>query len=112
MNTYVCCQKTCDCKPQRPPKKIFPLQKPRQANGEVDAKEIIFGKAYSWGDWSIVRGQGALYLWSEAIALEFSQGSEGWFEFILDDKMSTCFSSGRSEKRLDCEAFSALSLFL
>ena len=106
MNTYVCCQKTCDCKPQRPPKKIFPLQKPRQANGEVDAKEIIVGKAYSWGDWSIVRGQGALYLWLEAIALEFSQSTtEGWFEFILDDELNLCYTSGRSEKRFDCEAF-------
>ena len=44
-----------------------------------DAKEIVIGKGYTWKDWSLVRGRDCLYIWSEAAALELSNGSNGWF---------------------------------
>ncbi|XP_067136429.1 E3 ubiquitin-protein ligase HECTD1 isoform X3 [Centruroides vittatus] len=62
-----------------------------------DAKEILSGRPYHWRDWSIVRGRDCLYLWSDAAALELSNGSNGWFRFILDGKLATMYSSGSPE---------------
>jgi E3 ubiquitin-protein ligase HECTD1 len=38
-----------------------------------------------------------LYIWSDAAALELSNGSNGWFRFILDGKLATMYSSGSPE---------------
>ena len=62
-----------------------------------DAKEIVAGKGYTWRDWSIARGRDCLYIWSDAVALELSNGSNGWFRFILDGKLATMYSSGSPE---------------
>ncbi|XP_030767252.1 E3 ubiquitin-protein ligase Ufd4 isoform X3 [Sitophilus oryzae] len=66
-----------------------------------DAKEILPGKAYHWRDWAICRGRDCLYLWSDAAALELSNGSNGWFRFILDGKLATMYSSGSPEGGAD-----------
>ena len=63
----------------------------------TDATEIVAGKPYHWRDWYIVRGRDCLYLWSEGTALELSNGSNGWFRFILDGKLATMYSSGSPE---------------
>ncbi|WAR20557.1 HECD1-like protein [Mya arenaria] len=57
------------------------------------------GRPYHWRDWSLVRGRDCLYLWSDAAALELSNGSNGWFRFILDSKLATMYSSGSPEAR-------------
>lgn len=44
-----------------------------------------------------MRGRDCLYLWSDAAALELSNGSNGWFRFILDSKLATMYSSGSPE---------------
>ncbi|KAK0043521.1 E3 ubiquitin-protein ligase HECTD1 isoform X5 [Biomphalaria pfeifferi] len=62
-----------------------------------DATEIVAGRPYHWKDWYIVRGRDCLYLWSEGTALELSNGSNGWFRFILDGKLATMYSSGSPE---------------
>lgn len=62
-----------------------------------DAKEILQGKAYHWKEWCLVRGRDCLYIWSDVAALELSNGSNGWFRFILDGKLSTMYSSGSPE---------------
>ncbi|KAK3576282.1 hypothetical protein CHS0354_036017 [Potamilus streckersoni] len=62
-----------------------------------DATEIVQGKPYHWKDWCSVRGRDCLYLWSDAAALELSNGSNGWFRFILDSKLATMYSSGSPE---------------
>ena len=62
-----------------------------------DAKEIVQGRPYHWKDWSVVRGRDCLYLWSDVAALELSNGSNGWFRFILDGKLATMYSSGSPE---------------
>lgn len=71
-------------------------------NSQVeDAKEIVQGKAYHWHDWSICRGRDCLYVWSDSVALELSNGSNGWFRFILDGKLATMYSSGSPENGND-----------
>ncbi|XP_014470606.1 PREDICTED: E3 ubiquitin-protein ligase HECTD1 isoform X2 [Dinoponera quadriceps] len=62
-----------------------------------DAKELLVGRAYHWRDWCICRGRDCLYIWSDAAALELSNGSNGWFRFILDGKLATMYSSGSPE---------------
>lgn len=66
-----------------------------------DAKEILPAKAYHWRDWSICRGRDCLYVWSDSAALELSNGSNGWFRFILDGKLATMYSSGSPENGSD-----------
>lgn len=66
-----------------------------------DAKEILQGKAYHWHDWNICRGRDCLYVWSDSAALELSNGSNGWFRFILDGKLATMYSSGSPENGND-----------
>ncbi|KAB7498063.1 E3 ubiquitin-protein ligase HECTD1 [Armadillidium nasatum] len=62
-----------------------------------DAKDLVPGKAYHWRDWCVARGRDCLYIWSDAAALELSNGSNGWFRFILDGKLATMYSSGSPE---------------
>lgn len=66
-----------------------------------DAKEILQGKAYHWHEWNICRGRDCLYVWSDSAALELSNGSNGWFRFILDGKLATMYSSGSPENGND-----------
>jgi len=66
-----------------------------------DAKELLIGRAYHWRDWCICRGRDCLYIWSDAAALELSNGSNGWFRFILDGKLATMYSSGSPEGGTD-----------
>lgn len=66
-----------------------------------DATEVVAGKIYHWKDWSIVRGRDCLYLWNDSAALELSNGSNGWFRFILDNKLQTMYSSGSPEGGAD-----------
>ncbi|CAH0382752.1 unnamed protein product [Bemisia tabaci] len=62
-----------------------------------DAKEMLPGRAYYWHDWNLVRGRDCLYIWAEVAALELSNGSNGWFRFIIDNKLATMYSSGSPE---------------
>ncbi|PNF13829.1 hypothetical protein B7P43_G12448, partial [Cryptotermes secundus] len=66
-----------------------------------DANDMLPGKAYHWRDWCICRGRDCLYIWSDAAALELSNGSNGWFRFILDGKLATMYSSGSPEGGTD-----------
>jgi E3 ubiquitin-protein ligase HECTD1 len=66
-----------------------------------EAREVLMGKAYHWRDWSLCRGRDCLYMWSDAAALELSNGSNGWFRFILDGKLATMYSSGSPEGGAD-----------
>ncbi|XP_048516518.1 E3 ubiquitin-protein ligase Ufd4 isoform X1 [Dendroctonus ponderosae] len=76
-------------------------EEPTEQQQVDDAKEILPGKAYHWKDWSVCRGRDCLYLWSDAAALELSNGSNGWFRFILDGKLATMYSSGSPEGGAD-----------
>ncbi|XP_028141816.2 E3 ubiquitin-protein ligase HECTD1 isoform X2 [Diabrotica virgifera virgifera] len=76
-------------------------EEPPETTQVEDAREILPGKAYHWRDWSICRGRDCLYIWSDAAALELSNGSNGWFRFILDGKLATMYSSGSPEGGAD-----------
>ncbi|KAK7886642.1 hypothetical protein WMY93_026263 [Mugilogobius chulae] len=69
----------------------------KEEESQEDAREIQQGKPYHWRDWSVIRGRDCLYIWSDAAALELSNGSNGWFRFILDGKLATMYSSGSPE---------------
>lgn len=71
------------------------------SDGHDDAKEILQGRAYHWHEWSVCRGRDCLYVWSDSAALELSNGSNGWFRFILDGKLATMYSSGSPENGND-----------
>ncbi|XP_026315369.1 E3 ubiquitin-protein ligase Ufd4 isoform X2 [Hyposmocoma kahamanoa] len=71
------------------------------AGSSEDAMCLASGVAYSWGEWSVCRGRDALYVWSDAAALELSTGSNGWFRFLLDGKLATMYSSGSPEHQTD-----------
>jgi len=62
-----------------------------------DVTEIVPGRAYHWKEWCLAKGRDCLYVWSDAAALELSNGSNGWFRFILDNKLATMYSSGSPE---------------
>lgn len=76
---------------------LFQQEETEQEPVLEDAKEILSGKAYYWRDWCICRGRDCLYIWSDAAALELSNGSNGWFRFVLDGKLATMYSSGSPE---------------
>ncbi|XP_015591532.2 E3 ubiquitin-protein ligase HECTD1 isoform X2 [Cephus cinctus] len=81
-----------------------PESEPNQSGEEQrleDARELLVGRAYHWRDWCICRGRDCLYVWSDAAALELSNGSNGWFRFILDGKLATMYSSGSPEGGTD-----------
>ena len=79
---------------------LFSLQEIEEGSQE-DAKELLPARPYHWKDWCIARGRDCLYMWSEAAALELSNGSNGWFRFILDGKLATMYSSGAPEGGAD-----------
>ena len=66
-------------------------------SGSESVTEIVSGRAYHWKEWCLARGRDCLYIWSDAAALELSNGSNGWFRFILDNKLATMYSSGSPE---------------
>ena len=62
-----------------------------------DATELAVFSPYQWREWSIVRSQDCLYLWNEFSSLELSNVSNGWFRFLIDNKLATMYSSGSTE---------------
>lgn len=75
-----------------------------------DASELEQGKPYHWHDWCVVRSRDCLYLWNESCALELSNGSNGWFRFILDGKLATMYSSGSPEGGSDSSGIYKLQI--
>lgn len=41
-----------------------------------DCKEMLVGRPYHWRDWNIVRSKDCLYLWSDSVILELSNGEQ------------------------------------
>uniref|UniRef100_H2Z0Z7 E3 ubiquitin-protein ligase n=1 Tax=Ciona savignyi TaxID=51511 RepID=H2Z0Z7_CIOSA len=82
--------------------KIRDLHAPGEDKKEEGAIAMKPGSLYSWKKtWTFARGKGCLYLWSSATAIELSHGSNGWFRYILDGKLSTMYSSGSPEGGTD-----------
>lgn len=71
------------------------------ATAVEDIWEIVQGKSYRWKDWRLIKSVDSLFIWCDAVALEFSDGSNGWFRFMLDGQLSTMYSSGSPESGAD-----------
>nr|XP_039255177.1 E3 ubiquitin-protein ligase HECTD1-like [Styela clava] len=68
----------------------------------AEATSIAPKVVYNWqGKWTLVRGRDGMYLWSDSVAIELSNGSNGWFRYILNGKLSTMYSSGSPEGGAD-----------
>ncbi|CAG9534153.1 unnamed protein product [Cercopithifilaria johnstoni] len=66
-----------------------------------DQWEIVQGKSYRWKDWRMIKSRDSFFIWCDAVAVEFSDGSNGWFRFMLDGQLSTMYSSGSPEAGSD-----------
>ena len=62
-----------------------------------DATEILLHTPYCWREWSAVRSRDCLYLWNGFCSIELSTISNGWFRFLIDNKLATMYSSGSTE---------------
>jgi E3 ubiquitin-protein ligase HECTD1 len=62
-----------------------------------DSREICISRPYYWRDWNLVRGRDCLYLWNDFVAIELSNGSNGWFRFMIEGRLATMYSSGSPE---------------
>lgn len=87
-------------------KSIYSTKDDQDANCETETdsqfsddckEEMQTARPYHWRDYNIVRSKDCLYLWSDYVILELSNGSNGWFRFILDGKLATMYSSGSPE---------------
>lgn len=62
-----------------------------------DASEALVGVPYQWRDWCVVRSRDCLYLWNDYCVIELSNVSNGWFRFLVDNRLATMYSSGSTE---------------
>ena len=59
-------------------------------------------EVYKWkSHLTIVRHIDCLYLWSSSVAMELSLASNGWFRYLLNNKLFTMYSSGTPEVSLE-----------
>jgi E3 ubiquitin-protein ligase HECTD1 len=63
-----------------------------------DATEIVAEEAYLWNnEWCIIYCKDFLYIWNSHFAIELSHNSNGWFRFLVDDKLYSMYSNGKPE---------------
>lgn len=62
-----------------------------------DAVDIAVVTPYQWRDWCFVRSRDCLYLWNDYCVIELSNVSNGWFRFLVDNRLATMYSSGSTE---------------
>ncbi len=62
-----------------------------------DATDVETNTPYQWHDWCLVRSRDCLYLWNEYCVIELSNVSNGWFRFLVDNRLATMYSSGSTE---------------
>lgn len=72
-------------------------EKPVQQVEAEDATDIAIHTPYRWREWCAVRSRDCLYLWNGFCAIELSTISNGWFRFLIDNKLATMYSSGSTE---------------
>jgi len=59
-----------------------------------DAVEVLPYRPYHSCQWSVLHAKECIYLWCDYTAISLSSGSNGWFSFIMDGKLSTIYSAG------------------
>ncbi len=73
------------------------LDHPGEASPLEDASDIVVSVPYRWRDWCVVRSRDCLYVWNEYCVIELSNVSNGWFRFLVDNRLATMYSSGSTE---------------
>lgn len=91
-------------------------QRISSSSNQDDTWDIAQGTNYKWKDWRLIRTADSLFLWCDAVAIEFryarfriiwkiafyfSDGSNGWLRFLMDGKLYTMYSSGSPEAGAD-----------
>nr|CAD2122828.1 unnamed protein product [Meloidogyne enterolobii] len=69
--------------------------------GSDDVWTLTPGVYYRWRDWRLIRANDSLFVWCDAVALELSDGSNGWLRFLMNGRLSTLYSSGSPEYGAD-----------
>lgn len=62
-----------------------------------DATELEVLVSYKWKDWCSIRSSECMFLWNDYVVLELSNVSNGWFRYLMDNKVATMYSSGSVE---------------
>ncbi|KAL3124758.1 hypothetical protein niasHT_001595 [Heterodera trifolii] len=70
-------------------------------DGSEDVWSVEEKVFYRWKDWRLIRSKDSLFLWCDAVALELSDGSNGWLRFLMNGRLSTLYSSGTPEYGAD-----------
>uniref|UniRef100_A0A183BQ64 E3 ubiquitin-protein ligase n=1 Tax=Globodera pallida TaxID=36090 RepID=A0A183BQ64_GLOPA len=70
-------------------------------DGSDDVWTVEEGMFYRWKDWRLIRTKDSMFLWCDAVALELSDGSNGWLRFLMNGRLSTLYSSGSPEYGAD-----------
>ena len=78
-------------------KKLEGEEKKEVKDVQEDATEISVLVPYQWREWCIVRSRDCLYLWNSCCVVELSNVSNGWFRFLVDNRLATMYSSGSTE---------------
>ncbi|VDP13902.1 unnamed protein product [Soboliphyme baturini] len=60
-------------------------------------ESMLLERLYRWNEWRLFGADESLYVWCDMCALEFSNGSNGWFRYMIDDKLYTMYSSGNPD---------------
>jgi hypothetical protein len=81
-----------------PSKKSTSAQHMDEVDSFPDATEIVAEEAYLWmNEWCIIYCKDFLYIWNSYFAIELSHNSNGWFRFLLDEKLYSMYSNGKPE---------------
>jgi len=84
----------------------------KQITEEVDEQEtedsslteFYADKPYFWNkEWCIVYHKEFIYVWNQSCSIELSHNSNGWFRFLLNNKLYSMYSNGQPEESVDNE---------
>ncbi len=66
--------------------------------------EILADNAYLWKkQWCIVYHKEFIYVWNQHCCIELSHNSNGWFRFLLNNKLFSMYSNGQPEESADSD---------
>ena len=67
-------------------------------NIEACGRVVCTRKVYVWSpSWSLVHCADFTYVWSKHCAIELSPNSNGWFRFLVNDRLYSMYSNGKPE---------------
>lgn len=68
------------------------------ANSESKKSNLVPGDFYIWNQsWCIVNFKDFIYIWNKHCAIELSHNSNGWYRFLINNKLCSMYSNGQPE---------------